>query len=213
MGCFRVSQDNNQKASKPELITSSKPFFMEMVDSAVHRRRFSASPMTKSYLADLLEHYVISRNLFGEAEEGHNEQSKTMAERLLSATQAEATVRGELLKRLGDTSLYISGFFGDSLHRKLVDVDYYAEIGGIAYGTLAAHGESDKAIVFGDLAARFLEYVDVLTVISQTSRIQTDEDLLRLYSRYMSTGSPLAAEQLRELGVLAPDAAIKNSKQ
>lgn len=202
-----------QKAPKPELITSSKPFFMEMVDTAISRRKFTAPPLAKSYLADLLEYYVISRNLFGESPEGQAESSKTMAERLLSATQADAIVRAELLRRLGDTSLYISGFFGDSLHRKLVDVDYYAEIGGIAYSTLAAHGESEKALVFNDLATRFLEYVDLLTIISQTSRIQTDEDLLRLYSRYMSTGSPLAAEQLRELGVLAPEASIKNSKQ
>ena len=53
------------------------------------------------------------------------------------AQNSEPIVRFELLKKLGDRSLYISGFFADSLQRKVVDVDYYAEMGGVAYGALA----------------------------------------------------------------------------
>lgn len=200
-----MNQGPSDPNSKPQIISSPRPFFSELVESAVVVRKIKAPAATQSYIVDLLEHYMLSGNLFA--------GQPTLAEQFLTAQQAEPNVRAELLKRLGDTSLYISGFFGDSLHRKLVDLDYYADLGGTAYGTLAANGAAEVAPVFGDLSQRFLEYVELLTFISQQSLVQTNEDLLRLYNRYLTTGSKLAAEQLREKGVLASPIPLKAVKQ
>jgi len=41
------------------------------------------------------------------------------------------------LKEVGDTSLYVAGFFAKSLTRSLVDVDYYVGLGQSAYAQLA----------------------------------------------------------------------------
>ena len=50
--------------------------------------------------------------------------------------------------------------------------------------------------------------------MSQQTLVQSNEDLLRLYSRYVSTGSRLAEEQLREKGVLSAELGkIKGNKQ
>ena len=93
-------------------------------------------------------------------------------------------------------------FFGDSLNRKVVDIDYYADIGKIAYGSLAAHINEDLvARIYDEFSHRFLDYVDVLTVISQGALIQSKEDALRLYDKYISTGSNLAKKQLIEMGL------------
>ncbi len=138
----------------------------------------------------------------------------TMAEMFLTASNVPPTARVEMLKKLGDTSLYISGFFGDSLHRKVVDIDYYAGIGGTAYHTLATCVSEEKYVpVFNDLAGRFLDYVELLTYISQQAMVQTHEDLLRLYDRYLTTGSKLAEEQLIEKGVLPLQAGGKLPRQ
>jgi hypothetical protein len=51
-----------------------------------------------------------------------------------------------------------------------------------------------------------LEFVDVLTFISETTAIQSDQSVLRLYDRYVRTGSALAKEKLIELGVIPVDA-------
>lgn len=191
-------------SQRPTIISSTRPFFLELIESAVVVRKIKAPAITQNYLVDLLEHYMLAGNLSSQP---------TLAEQFLVAQQAEPNVRAELLKRLGDTSLYISGFFGDSLHRKLVDLDYYAELGGSAYGTLAAGSAGEAAPVFGDLSQNFLDYVELLTFISQQSLVQTNEDLLRLYNRYLATGSKLAAEQLREKGVLAAPIPLKAVKQ
>jgi hypothetical protein len=209
-----MSQAEDNKPSKPQLISSARPYFAELVETAVTNRRFQAPPTTQNYLVNLLEHYLLTGNMELHVAGDQGNKRATMAEVLLTAANAEPPVRVEMLKRLGDTSLYISGFFGDSLQRKLVDIEYYAGIGGTAYGTLAGCVTAEPAApVFRDLAKRFLDYVELLTYISQQAMVQTHEDLLRLYERYLMTGSKLAEEQLIEKGVLSQPAANKATKQ
>ncbi|MCB9027309.1 MAG: hypothetical protein H6625_13390 [Bdellovibrionaceae bacterium] len=190
--------------STKAVILDLKSFFIEMVTTAINQRNVSTYPLVSKYLVDLLEFYTFSNNL---------DLEETLAERFLKAIQEEShTLRVEKLKKLGDTTLYISGFFGDSLKRKIVDIDYYAEIGGRAYEFLAQNTHEDTyAKVYGEISIKFLDFVDVLTIVSQKSLIQSNEDLLRLYDRYITTGSELAKEQLLEKGLLHAD--IKKSEQ
>ena len=138
-----------------------------------------------------------------------------LAEMWLKAVNAEGSVRVELLRKLGDSSLYISGFFGPSLKRKLVDVDYYAHLGGSAYSSLAqAAGEETFAKMYSEMSYRFLDFVDVFTLISQKSLNQPNHssDLLRLFDRVATTGSGLAKEELTQQGIFPP-AGLKKTSQ
>lgn len=189
-----MSQENNSGPQKPQLIASTRPYFVGLIENAIAQRQVKSPPPTQVYLVDLLEFYLHAQNF---------SDRSTLAEMFLIASNSAHPVRSGLLKKLGDVALYTSGFFGDSLNRKLVDIDYYAEIGGTAYNALAqAPGSDYVPEVFEDLANQFLKYVDVLTYISQQALVQTNEDLLRLYGRYLSTGSKLAEQQLIERGVL-----------
>lgn len=188
------------------IVESPRAFFVDRVDQALTRLKFQPLPLSRHYLVDLLEHFMFSSNLFKVDEESGRVQRDTLAEMYLRAQNLPAPQRLDLLKRLGDSSLYISGFFGDSLTRKVVDIDYYVEMGGVAYGSLSTvSSDENLAQVYGEFSSRFPEFVDVLTFISQESMVQSNEDLLRLYSRYMSTGSRLAEGQLAEKGLLNTD--------
>lgn len=181
------------------VLEDPRSFFTTQVDGALKRTGFLPSPRSRTYLIDLLQHYVISSNLF-------TEKRDTLAEMWLRAQNAPPGPRTELLKRLGDSSLYISGFFPDSLTRKIVDIEYYVDMGGVAYGALAStSADETSSRMFGEFSAHFGDFVDVLTVISQEAFVQTNGDLLKLYDRYMATGSRLAEEQLAERGLLNAD--------
>ncbi|WP_246845191.1 hypothetical protein [Bdellovibrio sp. NC01] len=173
--------------------------------------------MVESYLVNLLNHYLDARNLFDSAyaNEAGQKNPQTLAEMFLTAQNAEASAKIEMLRKLGDKALYISGFFGDSLHRKVVDVDYYADIGGAAYASLAhVTREDTMAKVYSTFSHRFLDFVDVLTYISHHSFVKSDQSILRLYDRYMRTGSELAREKLEEMGVVPlPHDQVKLGKQ
>jgi hypothetical protein len=185
------------------LFLSPNDYFKEVVGSALQQRNMRTFPMAEAYLVQLLGQYVNSDNFF-EDQEGRK-SNPMLAEMFLKAQSTQTmTVKIEMLKRLGDVSLYVSGLFGDSLNRKIVDIDYYADMGGQAYGSLAETIKEDTfRKVFSEYSARFLEFVDVLTLISQKVFLQNNESLLRLYDRYLKTGSELARETLLEKGIIS----------
>lgn len=190
---------------KVELFLSPEGFFEEQVRAGLTQRKIKTYPVVESYLVKLLHHYLDTRNLFEpEYSENGERKPQTLAETYLIAQNAEHSVKFEMLKKLGDRSLYISGFFGDSLSRKIVDVDYYAQMGGAAYASLAhVTREDTMAQVFKTFAHQFLDFVDVLKYISRSSLVQTDQSILRLYDRYLKTGSEMDRQKLQEMGVLA----------
>jgi len=196
------------------LLQQPREYFNEVVRDALTQRKVKTSPLAESYIVQLLEHFVSVENLF-EEDQGERIKSQTpLAEMFLKAVNSPVHLRVELLKRLGDTSLYVSGFFGDSLTRKVVDIDYYAEMGGAAYqnlSTVVKEGASRQ--IYQELASKFLEFVEILTFISSKTLIQSNQNLLRLYDRYVTTGSKLAREQLLEQGLLTPAVGTKKSFQ
>lgn len=197
-------------------LTSPRDYFTELVEQGFHKKQFRPPTLVQDYLINLLEHYMDARNLFHDEVDESTGQKKhsTLAETYLRAMDPTVPERFELLKNLGDRTLYISGFFGDSLNRKLVDIDYYAGVGGAAYGNLAEISHEEFSTVYRTFSKNFLDFVDVLTYISQKSFVQNDEGILRLYDRYLKTGSEMARDRLVEMGVipLASDQ-LKNSRQ
>ena len=186
------------KSMQPIVLDSPRQFFIDRVDDALKRVKFQPLVLSRNYLVDLLQHFMFSSNLFAKRE--------TLAELYLRAQNSPPPMRFEMLKKLGDGSLYISGFFGDSLSRKIVDIDYYVGMGGTAYKSLAiSAADENLAQVYDEFSLCFGEFVDVLTVISQEALIQTNGDLLKLYDRYRATGSRLAEGQLLEQGLLNAD--------
>ncbi len=193
----------DKKGKKPDLITTPKEFFEEQITFAFSQRGINTYPHVKSYLIELLSSFIHVDHLFNDDDE--KKQNFTLAEIFLKAVSAEIQQKIILLQKLGEISLYISGFFGDSLQKKLIDIDYYVSMGENAYSNLAlCVREEIRSKVFHELSSRFVDYVDVLSFISQESMIQNNESLLRLYEKYRLTGSELAKEKLVAQGVL-PD--------
>lgn len=206
-----------EKSKSVELFLSPTSFFQELVQEGLSQRKVKTHPLVENYLVNLLQHYLDARNLFDSeyANESGQKNPQTLAEMYLTAQNADPIAKSGMLRKLGDRTLYISGFFGDSLKRKVVDVDYYAEIGGAAYGSLAHCTREDTLVrVYETFSRQFLDFVDVLTYISHYSFVKSDESILRLYERYMKTGSDLAREKLVEMGVLpVPKDQVKLGKQ
>lgn len=194
---------------------SPRDFFVEAVTEALRRQKVRTLPQVESYLVELLEFHLTTENLFDLVDENGRRSRETLAEMYLKANHAEPRMRVELLKKVGDRALYISGFFGDSLQRKVVDVDYYAGMGGTAYATLSSCvREAPTARMFREFAQRFNEFMDVLTHISSHAFARNEENILRLYENYARTGSSAARERLLEKGLIAvPVDGIAKKKQ
>jgi hypothetical protein len=110
--------------------------------------------------------------------------------------------RSRLLRLLGDSALFLSGFFADSLRGEPAHHAYYTAMGCRAYGRLARE-ESPRfgPKVFGELEDRFAEFADLLAEVSDLTRVSRPASLVRLYERWLATRSRRAALLLAEQGI------------
>lgn len=186
-------------------VTSLQEFFRDSVDAAMATNNVVLNNHTSHYVVNLLTMYSRSEALYESTDDGL--QLKPLAsmfsEAIGAATDAE---RNSILQRLGDVSLFMAGFFSDTLERATVDMDYYVYMGGGAYHSLATHMRGTvKGRAFGDvfaeLADKFQDMVDVLNEVRESARGDSDSNLLRIYELWMKTGSRRAKRLLRESGV------------
>lgn len=181
-----------------------RDYFQESVTSAISHQQVSAAPHTTDYVVDLLVSYTRTDRLFEKTPEGT--RLSPLAMLYFEALHADSPgERNRNLQRLGDMALFITGLFADSLHRKLVDVDYYIAMGGNAYAYLADNLRSHEAVtreVFEELSDKFVIFVDILMEVAEQARPACQADVLKLYELWIKTGSQRAAGQLRNLGIV-----------
>jgi len=191
-------------------VTNLREFFHDSMQTALRQQHVDVNDHTEHYVVNVLTTFARSDELYETTPDGI--RLKPLAHMLAEASEARSQQqRDSALRRLGDVSLFIAGFFAQSFARKLVDIDYHVAMGGRAYGTLAENMRNTVrgqafATVFLELAQKFQRLVDVLNEVAEMSYTHTDKDILRQYEIWMKTGSPRAYNILRRLGV-APVAA------
>ena len=186
-------------------VTNLREFFHDSVQAALRKQRVDVDDHTEHYVVNILTMFARSEELYDATPEGI--RLKPLAHMLADASEASSPQqRDEALRRLGDVSLFVAGFFAQSFARKLIDIDYHIAMGGRAYGTLADNLRGTMrgqafAAVFLELAQKFQRLVDVLNEVAEMAHTHTDQDILRLYEIWLKTGSPRAYAILHKLGV------------
>jgi hypothetical protein len=171
-------------------------FFQDRVSEAIRNQGVDATTPTECYLVSVLSEFLKSPP-----------DDQPLALKLAAAVNSPDE-RVRQLKDVGDTSLYVSGFFADSLQRKLVDVDYYIQMGGAAYSELARffRGNPNSAVfgeVYDELGVKFPRFVDVFAEVAEET-MSGNLDLVRLYERWLRTRSEWMERRLRAQGVIPP---------
>jgi hypothetical protein len=182
-----------------QLVRNETPaeYFRELVEAALLRQRLQAGELTAFYVVNLLTTFIhLDREVRARLED------EPLALQLNRALKTGGSSRRHALRVLGDVSLFVAGFFPDSLNRRLVDVDYYATLGGYAYGSLSRFERDTFAPVFAELASSFLNFVDVLSEVSERCAMSTNTDLLRIYEKWLRTGSRRDGQLLVERGIV-----------
>ena len=182
---------------------SPAEYFKGLVESALVRQHLRANELTSYYLVDLLCRFVRPDRRIP----FNDDTGEPLALRLGRALESGGMEQRARLRNLGDFSLFTSGFFSDSLRRRVVDVDYYVSMGEYAYGSLSRRDTDALGEVFSELARRFVQYMDVLADVSERTGATRGDDVLRLYERWLRTGSPRDGQRLAEHG-LAPNSSI-----
>jgi hypothetical protein len=194
----------NESNERVLAVSSLREYFHDALQQALAHQHVAVEAQTEQYVVNLLTIFARSEQLFEQTQDGV--RLRPLVQMLSDALEAPTAMERERhLQRLGDVSLFISGFFAHGFARKLIDIDYHIAMGGRAYGTLAdGLARSRRQVlsrVFGELAAKFQPIVDALGEISDAARRYSQTDILRLYEIWLKTGSARARGLLRELGV------------
>jgi hypothetical protein len=170
-------------------------YFKELVEGALARQHLQVGSLTEYYLVNLLCQYV---RLDPHVDAEHGEP---LAVRLARALQTAGVEQRARLRSLGDFSLFTAGFFSDSFRRRHIDVDYYVSMGEYAYGSLSRAEDAFRE-VFGELARKFVGFSDVLADISERTALTSNNDVLRLYEKWLRTGSERDGQRLIQRGIV-----------
>lgn len=174
---------------------SPAEYFKELVETAMDHQHLAVHDLTSCYLVNLLTGFV-------QLDRSPAASDAPLAVRLARALQAGGSQQRNGLREVGDLSLFISGYFSDSLNRTLVDVDYYIQLGERAYGWLARQSDPTLGDVFDELAGKFSACVDVLAEVSERSALTSNSDVLRLYEKWLRTRSRRSGDLLAERGIV-----------
>ena len=175
------------------LAASVDEFFHEVVTDALSAVDVDASEPASWYLVGLLGDFTRTRPT-----------DEPLGLKLAQAS-TEPGERVRTLKQVGDTSLYVAGYFAESLSRSLVDVDYYVGLGQNAYSQLANRLGGSITAVYAELAEGFPKFVDVLAAVRKRitiAELNNTTDVGKLYEIWLRTRDEWVEQKLKDVGVL-----------
>lgn len=189
--------------SSLDLSANLETFFHDVVDDAMRKKNVAATEAAEYYLVSLLTDYARPDARSCEALE------RPLTLLLDEALHAPGQERFERLRVLGDGVLYVSGFFAPHLETRGVEVRYVTSLGARAYdgaGKLlrGSTGESAPDLFF-ELAENFERFAELLSAVAEKlllAAAPTSQGLLKLYERWLKTGSETLGSELLGRGVL-----------
>ena len=184
-------------------------FFHQHVGTAIENYSSEFSEESVYYLSNLLVERSRRSNLECEAD--------TLVELRLLASCGDRSQAIRAYRQLGDIALYMTGFFRRSIERRNVGLNYYLDMGSMAYHRLSQllgapdgqiigeGGHKSLDAIFEELARQYRICSEVLQEVRSILRSQSsdtsDRAILALYEEWLETGSAHVARRLNELGI------------
>src|SRR3989338_8083178 len=197
---------NSKRKKTPLSFENLAEYFKDLVEKEIDRQKTHVSAEVSFYLVNLLTHFFKTEKLYTKDTEG-NFVEIPLALILSKALNADTGEKIQLFKKLGDHSLYVSGFFSESIHHKAIDMDYYVNMGENAYNELSylmkaiKHNEA-LALIYHELSQKFIKLTDVLAEVREASRITSNKDLLKMYEHWIATKSQRIEKKLIKEGII-----------
>lgn len=108
--------------------------------------------------------------------------------------------RISLLRKLGDTALFVGALFPEKYRRKGIGEDYFIGMGGGAYDSLSECCP-EQTHIYSELSNSFPLLMKLVSSVCSKQEVFDAQDILMLYQRWQRTQNYKMASQLHLLGV------------
>ncbi len=172
-----------EPSKKIILQTNLKGYFFEGLNALNQK---SLCPVPESaifYSSDVLDKFALSQDFF-EVSEG-KVREKILGMKLLEATHLNRDEQRKVYKEVADMALMVCGYFAASRQKKLVDSQYYAQIGKMAYTHLNSVTPSflDIPSFYHMFATCFESMTTLMSIMASTSHGQREN---QIYSKILN---------------------------
>lgn len=177
-------------------------FFRSKVSSASEELNIELSTDLEFYLVNLLCDFIEPQSLtLGNM----NLLDTPLAIIYKEALESSPQMQLKMYKKLGDLSLYVAGYFHNSLQRKAVGRSYYISMGSSAYQKMSSimkvrHNEAHFTDMYSNLSKEFKQLVQVVTKVSTEIPIES-HNLLKIYEKWCNNQSETLKEYLQNEGI------------
>ena len=194
------------QSKKIKLTITPSEFFRGEISTAFKQQNLSVDENIEFYLVELLCNFV-SPVMIETAEGEKNIFDIPLALLLKQSLESEVNQKIKLLKTIGDTSLYVSGYFQDYFNQRTFDINYYIDLGSQAYLSVASicrkkHQDEDFSSLYSNLSNNFKNYVEIIAEVSERTVNFKDQRVLDLYERWTKSQSERLRKKLIEEGIL-----------
>ena len=189
------------------LLINPTEFFREKVSSAIGNQKLELNEEIEFYLVNLLCDFINPEKINSVLEEIDILETPLalILKKALESPQQEEQIK--LFKVLGDTSLYVSGYFQDFFNSKTYDIDYYITLGSSAYNNVSSlmrdgfNKGSQFPQIYHSLSYNFPMLVEVLAEVAELLGSSKNANLLALYDRWTKNQSERLRKKLEESGI------------
>ncbi len=175
-------------------------YLSKKVECEVNHASLPVAEETVWYVINLLNHFAQSNNFF--IQELKQKTLPTLAFLYKDATETKSNSnRNKLLRKLGDSSLFMGAWFSELYHRKGINKDYFIGMGNAAYDYLADNDLYQRQ-TFAELAVHFPQLMDIASNVLANDRELSTDDIFELHQKWMETKDPEIERRLSKAGVI-----------
>jgi hypothetical protein len=170
---------SSEATKKIVLQTNLQGYFFDGLNTL---NKKSLCPVPESvifYSSDVLDKFALSQDFFDVSDEG-KVREKVLGLKLLEATQLSREEQRKVYKEVADMSLLVCGYFSESRHKKIVDAQYYSQIGKMAYSHLNSMAPSflDIPSFYNMFATCFESMTTLMSLLATQNRTGIDNNLI-----------------------------------
>ena len=190
---------NPDHGKKIILSTNLQGFFFADLNDL---NKKSLCPVPESiiyYSSEVLDKFSLSQDFF-EFSDG-KVREKILGTKLLAASQMSREEQKKIYKEVADMSLLVCGYFSESVNKKIVDTQYYAQLGKMAYGHLNSCGTGflDIPSFYAMIATCFESMTTLLALLANKNR--TGEDNTLIFRKILKE-EPVSDKEMLMSGIL-----------
>ncbi|MFK7822573.1 MAG: hypothetical protein AB8G05_00325 [Oligoflexales bacterium] len=183
-------------------------FFRSELRKSLKQTRTQLDPESETYLVNFLANKAYPHKHDSGTSHVLEVLEKPLALIFKKANEAQGSQKISLMQAVGDTSLFISGFFTEFFNQKSFSRSYYMDLGSSSYNIaanqIAGHHPNYYLLmgIFSFLSNHFYRVAEIISDLADRLRTKDYEDIYAVHKLWETKQSEQLLKALKKEGII-----------